>query len=64
MKSYIEQFFSEGLATTFYVKTITFFRKYIKNEILFNIIRILIKILYTVFVLLLAWFMFWDRYPL
>lgn len=64
MKSYIEQFFNEGLATTFYIKPITFVKKYIKNDLIFTFISILIKILYTVFVLMLAWFMFWDRYPL
>lgn len=64
MKSYIEQFFNEGLATTFYIKPITFVRKYVKNDFMFNLISVVIKILYTGFVLLLAWFMFWDRYPL
>ena len=64
MKSYIEQFYSEGLATTFYTKPINFVRRFIKNDVLFKLIGIVIKVLYTVFVLMLAWFMFWDRYPL
>ena len=64
MKSYIEQFYSEGLATTFYTRPINFIRRNIKNDVLVRLIGIVIKILYTIFVLLLAWFMFLDRYPL
>ena len=64
MKSYIEQFYNEGLATTFYLKPVKFIRKYIKNDNLFKIFKILIAVLYTVFVLIFAWLMFWEKYPL
>ncbi len=64
MKDYINQFYNEGLATTFYLKPIKFISKYVKNKKLLKIIKILIAILYTIFVLILAWYMFWDRYPL
>lgn len=64
MKNYTDQFYNEGLATTFYLKPMKFINRVIKNKVVCNIIGILIKILYTVFVLILAWFIFWDRYPL
>ena len=64
MKSYIEQIYNEGLATTFYLKPVKFIRKYIKNDNLFKIIKILIAVLYTVFALIFAWLMFWEKYPL
>ncbi len=64
MKWYIKQFYNEGLATTFYLKPINFISRYVKNEKLLGVLKVLIAILYTIFVLVLAWFMFWDRYPL
>ena len=64
MKDYIKQFYNEGLATTFYLKPVNFFRKYIKNEFVLKVIIFLITVVYTLFVLILAWFMFLDRYPL
>lgn len=64
MKNYIDQFYNEGLATTFYLKPINYINKVIKNKTLCKIISVLIKILYTIFVLYLAWIIFWDKYPL
>ena len=64
MKDYIEQFYNDGLATTFYLKPIRFIEKKIRNKKIFNFIRILIKIVYTVLVLVFAWFVFWSKYPL
>ena len=64
MKDYIDQFYNEGLATTFYLRPVKWVSKRIKNEKILKFITLVIKILYTVFVLILAWFMFWDRYPL
>ena len=63
MKEYIEQFYNEGLATTFYLKPINSIKKKIKNKSMLKFISILIKILYTIFALVLAWFIFLDRYP-
>ena len=64
MKVYIYQFYNEGLATTFYLKPVKFIEKRIKNKKLFNFITSFIKILYTVLVLIFAWFVFWNKYPL
>lgn len=64
MKDYIDQFYNEGLATTFYLRPIKLLKKKIKNKKLLRFITILIKFLYTVLVLVFAWFMFWDKYPL
>lgn len=64
MKEYINQFYNEGLATTFYLKPMKYIGRVIKNKKLCGVIGVFIKILYTIFVLILAWFIFWDRYPL
>ena len=64
MKDYIDQFYNEGLATTFYLKPIRFIEKKIKNKRIVNFIKILIKIVYTVLVLIFAWFVFLSKYPL
>lgn len=64
MKGYLEQFYNEGLATTFYLRPVNFIKKKIKNKRMLKFLSIIIKILYTVFVLLLAWVMFMDKYPL
>lgn len=64
MKDYIDQFYNEGLATTFYLKPIRFIEKKIRNKRIVNFIKIFIKIVYTVLVLIFAWFVFWSKYPL
>lgn len=64
MRDYINQFYNEGLATTFYLKPMKFISKHIKNVKIFKIIKVLITILYTIFAFILAWFMFLGRYPL
>ena len=64
MKDYIDQFYNEGLATTFYLKPVRFIEKKIKNKRIVNFIKIFIKIVYTVLVLVFAWFVFWSKYPL
>lgn len=64
MKDYIDQFYNEGFATTFYLKPVNFFKKKLKNKELLKIIVMIIKIIYTILMLVLAWFIFLDRYPL
>ena len=64
MKDYIEQFYNEGLATTFYLKPVKFIEKKIKNKNIVKFIKLLIKIIYTILVLVFAWFAFWSKYPL
>ena len=64
MKDYIEQFYNDGLATTFYLKPVKFIEKKIKNKNIVKFIKLLIKIIYTILVLIFAWFAFWSKYPL
>jgi len=64
MKNLIWQFYNEGLATTFYLKPLKLINKYIRNNKILCVLKILLLIIYTSFVLILAWFIFWDRYPL
>lgn len=63
MKDYIDQFYNEGLATTFYLKPLKLLEK-IKNKTLFKIMNFLLKFLYTILILIFAWYVFWDKYPL
>lgn len=64
MKDYIDQFYNEGLATTFYLRPVKFIEKKIKNKEVVNFIKLLIKIIYTILVLIFAWFAFLSKYPL
>lgn len=64
MKEYIDQFYNEGLATTFYLKPVKFLKKRIKNKRLFNLVDKFIKIIYTILVLIFAYYVFLDKYPL
>ena len=64
MKDYIYQFYNEGLGTTFYLKPVKFINKFIKNKAICKIIEVIIKIFYTILVIVLAYIMFLDRYPL
>ena len=64
MKDYIDQFYNEGLATTFYLKPVKFIEKKIKNKNVVNFVKVLIKIIYTILVLIFAWFVFLYKYPL
>lgn len=63
MKEYIKQFYNEGLATTFYLKSLKLVSK-IKNKKLVKIISFLIKLLYTILAIILAIYMFNWRFPL
>ena len=53
MKSLKQQFYTEGLATTFYQKPKKFIEK-IKNEKLKIILNILLTILYTIIMIITA----------
>ncbi len=61
--SYIEQFYNEGLATTFYLKPVRFIRKKVRNKKVSNFICMIIKILYTIFAIAFGIFMFITRLP-
>ena len=64
MRDYIEQFYNDVLATTFYLRPVKFIEKKIKNKNIVKFIKLLIKIIYTILVLVFAWFAFWSKYPL
>ena len=61
MKEYIKQFYTEGLATTFYQKPIAFIEKRIKNKQVIKIIKELIKVFYTILVLVFAGYVFYKK---
>ena len=61
MRDYIEQFYNEGLATTFYLRPVKFIEKKINNKKVVNFIKLLIKIIYTILVLIFAWFAFLSK---
>ena len=64
MKDYIYQFYNEGFATTFCLKPINFIKKTVKNKILGDMLIMFVRIVYTIFMLWLAWNIFWIKYPL
>lgn len=64
MKDYIDQFYKEGFATTFYLKPVNFIKKKINNKKLSKLLINLVKIIYTILVLIFAVYMFLEKYPL
>ncbi len=64
MKEFIRQFYNEGFATTFIKKPSNFIKRKIKNKSIANTLIILLKIIYTILILLFAIFMFKKQYPL
>ena len=58
MNKYIEQFYSEGLATTFYLKPLKLIEKKIKNKTIIVILKVLLKVIYTITAILFAILMF------
>lgn len=64
MKEYLNQFYNEGLATTFYIKPINYIKKKIKSPKKRKALALLIKILYTTLVLIFAIYMFVFKWPL
>ena len=61
MKEYIKQFYSEGLATTFYQKPLNYLKRKIKNKKLINFLSIIIKVIYTLIVLSLAGYILYQK---
>ena len=62
--SYKDQFYSEGLAITFYQKPVKFIKKKIKNKSLAKFISVIIGIIYTLLAIAFAVLMFIVNFPL
>lgn len=63
MKEYIDQFYSEGLATIFYIKPIKYLNKKVENKVVKRVLEIIIKILYTIIVIVFAGYVFYKKFP-
>lgn len=64
MKEYINQFYTEGLATTFYLKPIKFLKKHIENKLIRKLFIFLCTFLYTYFALMMMVFVFYKGFTL
>lgn len=63
MKEYLKQFYSEGLANTFYVKPLNYLKKNIKNKSILKLFSIILKVIYTIFCIVLAIILFKVIFP-
>lgn len=61
MKEYLKQIYSEGLATTFYIKPVNYFNKKIKNKKIANLLAKLLKLLYTILILIFAGYILYKK---
>ena len=61
MKNFLNQFYNEGLATTFIKKPKSFINKHIKNKTINKILSILITIFYTILALGFAAFYLYKK---
>lgn len=61
MKEYIWQFYNQGFGSIFYVRPINYLEKKIKNKHLFNTIKMLIKIMYTLIFITLGLFILYYK---
>ena len=61
MREYIKQLYTEGFATTFYLKPINYLDKHIKNKKIVKFLSICIKIIYTLVVLLFAGYVLYSK---
>ena len=64
MRSYIDQFYNEGLATVFYLPVIRFINKHVKNELFRNFCVLVTRVLYTILVIVFAAVVFYYKWPL
>ena len=61
MKEFLKQFYTEGLAATFYQRPKKFLSKRIKNKVILNILTTLLLIFYTLIVLGIAGFYLYKK---
>ena len=63
MKNLIYQFYNEGFASLFCKKPINYLKKKIKNKTILNILSFIIRLVYTVLIILLAIIIFNRKFP-
>ena len=63
MKNYINQFYTEGFATTFYLKPLKYIKKIVRNEKSYLIISTIIKIVYTILIVTFAIYVLIKKLP-
>jgi len=61
MKEYLRQFYNEGFATIFYQKPVNYLKKKIKSEKIVKLLSVLIKLLYTILVLMFAGYVLYKK---
>ena len=61
MKEYIKQIYNEGLATTFYQKPLNFLKKRVKSKKILQILSTILKIIYTLIIILFAAFVLYRK---
>ena len=64
MREYINQFYNEGFATTFYLRPVKYLNKKLKNKKILKVLLMILKIVYTILVLIFAGYMFYSKFPL
>lgn len=64
MKEAKKQFYNEGFATTFYKKPISYLDKKIKNKKVVKFLSLLIKMIYTLLVIILAGYILYKKLPI
>lgn len=64
MKDYIDEFYNEGFGLIFCKRPLDYLSKLVKNKKLYNIIKIIIKVLYTILIIGIAIILFIAKWPL
>ena len=64
LKEHIHDLFTEGLGDIFYMKYYMFIKKNIKNKVIKKILISIHKVVYLIFLLLVAYIMFKLSWPL
>ncbi len=64
MKNLIYQFYNEGLGNLFCKKPIDYLKKNIKSKIIIATLSFIIKLLYTVIILLIAGYVLYKKLPI
>ena len=63
MKSLIYQFYNEGFGSLFVKKPLTYLKKHIKNKTIYNILSFILKLVYTLLIIILVIIIFNKKFP-